>query len=248
MSDETLRVLIADDEMIARRRLGRLLGAMPDVEIAGECQSGEEVLARLEEQDVDVLLLDIQMPGLTGLETKALMADDGPYVVFTTAHPEHALEAFDVGAVDYVLKPIEAGRLGKALDRARGFLTAKASAEAAHAGSSPSDLGRLALSTSKGVRLIDPSAISHAVFDGSLVTVCCGGEEILTELSLQELAGKLPDDGRFDRVHRRALLNLHHVDRLEPLPTGGYVAVTTGGARVDVSRQAARRLRKRLGL
>ena len=242
MSDEALRVLIADDEMIARKRLHRLLAAMPHVEIAGECTSGEEVLRRLEEEDVDVLLLDVQMPGLNGIETKALMADDGPYVVFTTAHPEHAIEAFDVGAVDYVLKPIEPARLAKALERARRHLETGARTKS-HDG-----VSRLAIATSKGVRLIDPATITHAVYDGSLVTVHAAGEAILTELTLQDVIARLPTGAAFERVHRRAVVNLHEVERLEPVATGGYVAVVRGGARVDVSRQAARRLRRRLAL
>jgi two-component system LytT family response regulator len=117
---ERLRVLVADDELLARRRLLRLLGAMPDVEIAGECDSGEAVLARVRDGNVDVVLLDIQMPGLSGIEALQLMPADGPTIVFCTAHPDHALDAFDAGAIDYVLKPVEAPRLRRALERARG--------------------------------------------------------------------------------------------------------------------------------
>jgi two-component system LytT family response regulator len=237
MSD--LRVIFADDELVARKRLRRLLSALPDVSIVAECTDGEEVLSALEaHDDVDVLLLDIHMPGLTGLETKALIADDGPYVIFATAHPEHALEAFDVGAVDYVLKPIEAGRLKKALDRARAADAPRERTEGPP---------RLALPTRDGARLLDPARISHAVFDGSLVTVHYAGEELLTELTLTDLETRLPA-GDFERVHRRALLNLARVDRLVDQPTGGYVAVTEDGLQVEVSRQAARKLRKRLGL
>lgn len=235
-----LRVLIADDEMVARKRMTRLLGSVPDVELVGECASGDEVLAALEEADADVIVLDIQMPGLSGLETKALLADDAPYVIFATAHPEHAVEAFDVGADDYILKPIEAQRLAKALERARKTLSPTAL-------SSTDPLDRLPVSTRGGVRLVDPDSVSHAVFDGTLVTVHTGGDALLTDMSLQDLSERL-DPTVFARVHRRALLNLRRVAQLEPLPTGGYVAVTDDGAKVDVSRQAARRLRKRLGL
>lgn len=234
-----LKVLVADDESVARKRLTRLLSAVPDVELVGECSSGEEVLARLEDVDVDVLLLDIQMPGLSGLETKALLADGGPYVIFATAHPEHALEAFDVGAVDYVLKPIEAGRLMKALERAAERLGPRQVAGAP---------ARLPVTTTKGVRLVDPAEITHALFDGQLVTIhLASGETILADTSLQELARKLPED-RFVRVHRRALLNLLQVERLEPVATGGYLAWTRSGERIEVARQAARRLRRHLGL
>jgi len=235
-----LRVLIADDEAMARRRLLRLVSALPDVAIVGECQSGEEVLSRVRGGDVDVLLLDIQMPGLSGLETKALMSEGQPYVIFTTAHPEHALEAFDVGAVDYVLKPIEAARLAKALERARRYRDTAT-------GEGAADIDRLAVPTSKGVVLLDPQEVSHAVFDGQLVTIHLRGGTILTDMTLQDLAQRL-ERHAFERVHRRALLNLAHVTRLEPIETGGYVAITAAGQRVEVSRQAARDLRRRLKL
>ncbi|MEZ4382167.1 MAG: response regulator, partial [Nannocystaceae bacterium] len=116
-----LRILIADDEALARRRLLRLLGELPGVEVAGECSSGAEVLAALDGgAEVDVVLLDIRMPGLSGIETGALFPDDGPEIIYTTAYGEHALAAFDVGAVDYLLKPIDALKLRRALERARG--------------------------------------------------------------------------------------------------------------------------------
>ena len=111
----TLRVLVADDELLARKRLARLVGAIEGAVLAGECESGEGVLARLLERDVDVVLLDIHMPGLTGLETLELLPEEGPVVVLCTAHPDHAVEAFEQGAADYVMKPVEAGRLKKAL-------------------------------------------------------------------------------------------------------------------------------------
>ncbi len=269
----TLQVLIADDEQIARRRLSRLLRAMPAVTIAGECARGDEVLERLararsaELPPVDVLLLDIRMPGISGIETRAMIPEDGPYVIFTTAHAEHALEAFEVGAVDYLLKPIEAGRLAKAIARARRALAGRPSAGVERAGAeadvdarapapapapAPDPLARLALPTAKGVLLLDPSSITHARFDGALVTVSTDRGPVIADGSLNELEKKLArvtgEPSGFERVHRRALLNLARVERLEPVDTGGFVACTDRGERVPVSRQVARRLRKRLGL
>ena len=112
-------MLVADDEAIARKRLVRLLAAMPDVAVAGECADAHEVLERVRAGGVDVVLLDIQMPELSGIEALQLFPADGPLVIFCTAHTAHAVAAFDVGAIDYLLKPIEAARLRKALDRAR---------------------------------------------------------------------------------------------------------------------------------
>ncbi len=241
MSPAPLHVLIADDEQLARRRLARLLTELPGAQLVGECTSGQEVLATLAGAvDVDVVLLDIHMPGLTGLETGALLPEDGPYIIFTTAHGEHALAAFDLGAVDYLLKPIDAVRLGKALARARRRLGPQAGPPAA-------ELVRLPVSTRQGIRLIDPRDLSHATFDGELVTLHTRGGPLLTDFSLQDLEDRLPT-GAFERVHRRALINLEQLACLDPVETGGYTARMQDGGLVPISRQAARRLRRRLGL
>jgi two-component system LytT family response regulator len=249
-----LRVVVADDEEVARRRVLRLARGIADVEVVGECKDGTEALRRVAQGGVDVLLLDIQMPGLTGLEAMALLPAGGPYVIFCTAYAEHAVDAFDVGAVDYLLKPFEADRLEKALTRARSREAVQRFREEAerhrqkrdaHAALAP--LGRLAVPTKQGIVLLDPREISHAVLDGELVAIHVGGGTFLTDDSLQSLETRL-SGGAFERVHRRALLNLDHVTRLEPCLSGGYVARTHRGDAVEVSRQAARALRKRLGL
>lgn len=251
-----LRVLAADDELIARKRLTRLLSAMPGVTLVDCLADAEAVLRALQTGPVDVLVLDIQMPGLTGLELHALLPAPAPYVIFATAHPEHAVQAFELGAVDYVLKPIEAGRLGKAIERARAVVRARSpSTGAPRVGERAEDddgpevvLPRLPVSTREGVVLLDPSTLSHAMFDGVLVTlVTRDGREHLTDASLQDIAARLPAD-RFVRAHRRALLNLHEVAILRPTDSGGYLAVTHAGHEVPVSRQTARKLRRALGL
>jgi DNA-binding LytR/AlgR family response regulator len=231
-----LRVLAADDELLARKRLERLIGAMPGVEFLGACESAEELLKRLEDEDCDVVVLDIRMPGLTGLEAGALLPEGGPLIIFVTAHEGHALEAFEVGAVDYVVKPVEAARLGRALERARRQL----------APAPPGSAERLAVETAKGVLLLDPSQITHVEVEGALTAVVSLEQgRVLTEASLGKLGAKL---GGFERVHRQALVNLARVRRLEPLASGGYVAHLDGGGAVPVSRAVARRLRRRLGL
>lgn len=239
----TLRILIADDEQLARARLSRLVSAMPDVEVVGEAKDGDEVLARVRAGGVDLVLLDIHMPRLSGTEALALWPKDGPWVVFCTAHAEHAVAAFDGGAVDYLLKPVEPERLAKAIGRARERTTRQAFSDAL----ARHQLARLAITTRQGVVLVDPSKVSCAVLEDELVTVHTADGSFLTDFTLQELQERLPE-GRFERVHRRALLNLEAVARLEPLETGGYLARTHGGQTVEVSRQSARELRRRLGL
>jgi two-component system LytT family response regulator len=243
-----MRVLVADDELLARKRLVRLLSAMEGVSLAGECENGHLVLERLKTKDVDVVLLDIHMPGLSGIETISLLPEDGPVIVLCTAHPDHAVDAFEQGAVDYILKPVEAGRLKKALDRARGRLTERGQLERPHVAPGLEEtrpLSRLAIPTREGIVLIDPRTVSHAVLDGELVTIVAESGSYLSDDALNDLQERLPRD-LFERVHRRALLNLEHVVRLEPIDSGGFLAYTRGGHSVEVSRQAARELRKRL--
>jgi two-component system LytT family response regulator len=234
-----LRLVLADDEQIARKRLRRLLAPLEGIEIVAECTRGTEVIEAAQKGDVDILLLDIAMPGLTGLEAVGLLPEPRPYVIFCTAYAEHAVAAFEVGAVDYLLKPVEAGRLRVALERAKKWCEARLA--------SPPPAPRLAIETSGGVVLLDPVEISHAELDGALVTIHAAGRKVLSDLPLQTLEARLPA-GRFLRVHRRALLNLDHVALLEPTSSGGYIAKTRAGHAVEVSRQAARDLRRLLGL
>jgi len=233
-----LRVLIADDELLARKRMTRLAGALDGIEVVGACESGTEVLERVAEDPVDVVLLDIQMPGLTGLDASQLLPAGGPAVIFTTAFPEHALQAFDIGAADYLLKPVDAARLSKALDRVR-----------ARRQPAPTPTGQLALPTRKGVRLVSPDSLLCALFDGTTVWVSLQGEaaieRLMVDLTLSELEDRLPAPP-FLRTHRRALVNLDAVELLEPQDSGGYLACLRGGPKVAVSRAVSRDLRRRL--
>lgn len=240
-----LRVAIADDELLARKRLVRLLEAMPGIDVIGVHEAAAPLLAQLGEDAIDVVVLDVQMPGLSGLEAYALVPEGGPFVIFATAHPEHAVAAFELGAVDYVLKPIDAPRLAKAIERARDHVTRRRG-EAPRIDAHP--VARLPITTRAGIVLLELDDVSHAEFDGTLVTIHRRvGEPLLSELSLQELGQRLPEP-QFDRVHRRALVNLREVVMLLPQDTGGYTAVMRTGAHVAVSRQSARRLRRWLGL
>ena len=228
-----MKVLVADDEKLARQRLVRLLGEIDGVSIVAECTNADEVLAAVKDKDVDVALLDVEMPGLSGMEAFAMMGPSrAPFVIFCTAHANYAVEAFDRGAADYVLKPVDPERLRVAIERARARMEKNAP-------------GRLAIATQSGIVLVDPRVVTHATLDGALVTIFTkSGERHLTDDSLSDLEKKLP---HMLRVHRRALVALDHVTKLEPQPTGGYVA-RIGAHAVEVSRQAARDLRKRLGL
>jgi two-component system LytT family response regulator len=245
-----IRLLVVEDEEIARRRLVRLLRSIDGVEIVAQCENAVDAIKRVAQGGVDLLLLDVQMPGLSGLDAIELLPAERPYVIFCTAHAEHAVRAFDVGAIDYLVKPIDAERLEKAVERARGTIVLRRSrGESGEVRSNvePPRIERLAIPTRQGIVLLDPSEISHAIVDGELVTIHAGAAHYVTDFSLQMLLEKLPS-GCFERVHRKALLNMAHVARLEPNEAGGLVAWTLRGDSVDISRQSARSLRKRLGL
>jgi two-component system LytT family response regulator len=230
-------VVVVDDESIARQRTSRLVSAMPNVELLAACDGAEALLTCLREQEVDLVLLDIRMPGLDGIELAAMLGEDGPSIVYVSAYREHAIDAFDVGAVDYVLKPVEPKRLQRAVERARAAREERATPPPA----------RLAVHHAGDVLLLDPATITHCSFDGTLVSIHRAEQApLLSERSLTELEGALPPG--FVRVHRRHLIALAHVARLEPTPSGGYRAVMANGDGVSVSRQAARRLRRQLDI
>lgn len=240
----TLRVLVADDEEMARRRLSRLAAAVGGVVVVAECATGDAALDALESLEIDVAVLDIEMPGLSGLDLSAAAADLGVEIVLATAHAEHALAAFERGVADYVLKPVDGARLAQALERVRARVGHARAAAPGVTSATPAE--RIAIEAHGEVRLFAPSDVESALLDGELVRLRVGHETIWTDRSLADLEARLGEP--FLRVHRRALLALAHVDRLRPLSTGGYVALTRSGDEIPVSRQAARRLRQRLGI
>ena len=237
-----MRILIVDDEAMARKRLQRLLTAMPDVQVIGTCQDGSEVAARVAHADVDLVLLDIQMTNMSGVEAMGLLPEDGPLVVFVTAHPNHAVFAFDAGAVDYVLKPVDPKRLTRAVARARLRLDARQNRS--NSPPPPAVVDRLAIPTRRGLVILDPKDVRYAIVDGESVVVHANDQAYVTDFRIVALQKKLPDDA-FVRAHRRVLLNLEHVVALEPVGAGVYVAELSDGATVPVSRQAAKLLKAR---
>jgi two-component system LytT family response regulator len=241
-----LRCLIVDDELLARHRMQRLLLLQDDVVVVGVCSDAASALVAVDDGEVDVVFLDIHMPGLSGLEAAERLPDGDrrPAVVFATAWADHAVDAFALGAVDYLLKPIDEARLARAIERAR---KARPRTPAPASTTTQETLAPLSIPTRRGVVLVPPGDVTHAVLENDLVTVYGrDGAVYVTDFSVADLEERLPAD-RFMRVHRRALVNLWLVTLLEPLETGGYTAVLPGEHRVTVSRAAGRELRRRLG-
>ncbi|EHR50802.1 response regulator of the LytR/AlgR family [Saccharomonospora marina XMU15] len=249
------RCLIVDDEAPAREELRYLLGTFDHVQVVGEATNAEEALVLLRSLAYDLVLLDIKMPGGTGLEVAEAVRDapNAPKVIFTTAYPDYAVDAFDVDAVDYLVKPFDAQRLGRALDRALTATpeeteTAPPARSEQARNSQPDPLGRIPVQQGGRTVLIDESAILYASAARGYSYLQLAGERVLVSLSLNELERRLGK--HFFRTHRAYLVNLNHVRELRPDFNGALVLVMDDHrrSRVEVSRRHARELRRLLGL
>lgn len=244
------RCLIVDDEAPAREELRYLLRDVDDVQVLGEATNAEEALELLRSLRYDVVLLDIRMPGGSGLEVARALAElaDPPAVIFTTAYPDHAVDAFDLAAVDYLVKPFEADRLQRALTRALGAdeeetpPATPAHDDAQHA------LARIPVQRGDRTVLVDPASVIYATAARGYSYLKLPSERVLVNFSLVELERRLPPS--FFRAHRSSLVNLDHVLELVPDFRGGLALVLDDAdhSRVELSRRQARELRRRLGI
>lgn len=244
------RVLIVDDEEPARRLLAEYLRAHPAWRIVAEAKNGLEALQLAKEQSPELLLLDVQMPKLDGFEVLGLLAPEIA-VIFTTAFNEYAVRAFEVHAVDYLLKPFSAERLAQALARAEkrlGELRSVAAPELAQAARSPgSYLERLVIRDGAEILIIAAAAIDFVRGQDDYVEVFHDSRSSLTQQTLHSLETSL-DPRQFVRVHRSYLLNVSRVARIEPWGQGSKMAILHDGRNVPISRTGETRLRTTLGL
>jgi two-component system, LytTR family, response regulator len=210
-----VRTLIVDDEPLARRRLRRLLSQHPGVEIIGECADGAAALQAVQEFSPDLLLLDIQMPGIDGFGVaEGLPPGPLPVVVFVTAFDEHAIHAFEACALDYLLKPVSAARLAKTITRVRQHLSvlrAEPSVQPA-ATSAPAD-SRLLVRSGQRTSFISPEEIDWIEAEGNYAILHVGGRNHLLRATMSALEAKLPLT--FLRASRFAILNLRRVKEIQ---------------------------------
>jgi len=245
---QRLRVAIVDDEELARQVLREYLRAHPDVDVVAECANGFEAVKAVAEHAPDLLLLDVQMPKLDGFEVLELLGRDIG-VIFVTAFDAYALKAFEVHAVDYLLKPVSAERLGAALIRARERLargeTPSAPALAAAARPEEGPLSRVLVRQGAKVHVIPVDKIDYACAQDDYVALRVEGKEYLKEQTLAELAAGL-DTARFVRIHRSYVLNLDRLARLELYAKDSRIAILHDGTRLPVSRAGYAKLKGRL--
>jgi len=236
-----IRALVVDDEAPARTKLRRWLAEQPDVDIVAEAPNGLTAAQLIQSTRPDLVFLDIQMPDISGLEVAAqLQTETAPLIVFVTAHDDHAVEAFDLGAVDYLLKPYDRSRFLRALTRIRLRLKDGArhaiSVEVARA-----RLGavrRLPVPEGDGLKLIECATIHWLEADDNYVHVHTGDREYLLRRTLQDLLQQLGEE-RFARIHKSAAVNVGQIAALERMPKGDYEVRLRSGARLRLSRRYA---------
>lgn len=242
------RVLIADDEEPARRLLREYLGAHPGWSVAGEAKNGLEAAQLAKEHAPDLLLLDVQMPKIDGFEVLGLL-DPSIAVIFTTAFDEYAVRAFEVHAVDYLLKPFSAERFAQALARAEerlGKLRPVSAATLAQAAQPPGrHLERLVIRDGAEILIVPVGSIDFVRGQDDYVEVFHADRSSLTQQTLSSLEASL-EPRQFVRVHRSYLLNLSRLARVEPAGGGSKVAVLKDGRHVPVSRSGEARLKAAL--
>jgi two-component system LytT family response regulator len=239
-----MKVAIVDDEALARNLLREYLSDCEDVEIVAECANGFEAVKAVTESKPDLLLLDIQMPRLDGFEVLELVGRETS-VIFVTAYDKYALRAFDVHAVDYLLKPFSPERLREALSRARRRLDAKQPLPAAQliAAARPPGayLERIAIRDGANVHVIPVSKIDYAEAQDDYVSFRAEGKSLLKQQTLSEVESAL-DPAQFVRIHRSYILNIDRLAKLELYAKDSHAAILRDGTRLPVSRSGYARL------
>jgi two-component system LytT family response regulator len=228
-----MKALIVDDERLARQELRRLLAQHPEIEIAGEARNGEEALALAAQLSPDLLFLDIQMPQMSGFDVLERL-DDVPQVIFTTAYDAYAIKAFEVNALDYLMKPVAPARLAAALAKVRPR-------------SGPTRLERVFVRDGDRCWIVALPDIFLLESEGNYTRVHFNGQRPLIRKSLNALEEQL-DPAVFFRANRKEILNLKWIDKVDLGVAGGLSVTLRGGRAVEMSRRQSGRLREILSL
>ena len=249
-----IRTLVVDDEPLARERLTSLLGLEHDIEMIGQCRDGEDAAQAITEQTPDLVFLDVQMPGLNGFEViEAVGTEKMPLVIFVTAYDQHALKAFQVRALDYLLKPFDRERFQEALQRARTQI------QRAETG----DLGRRLLALVKDLRRDQPKTdrlvvksggrlfflrtdeIDWIEAAGNYVRLHVGTTSHLLRETMNAIEARL-DPEKFFRIHRSRIVNMERIQEMQPWLNGEYAVLLRTGTRLTLSRGYREKLQDRL--
>jgi two-component system LytT family response regulator len=236
-----MRIVIADDEPLARERIRSFLAGEPDVQVVAECGNGADTVKAVEKHRPELLFLDVQMPRMNGFEVLQAL-DEIPIVIFTTAHDEHAIRAFEVNALDYLLKPCTEQRFKKALQRAReqahgkaGISEGEVAALVAQlrAGASPLS-ERILVKSPDRIVFIKPDEIDHVEAAGNYVILHAGKERHILRETMAAMETRLSPAG-FMRINRSAIVNLSRVREAQPMPGGQFSLVLKNGVRLEMT-------------
>ncbi len=239
----TIRTLIVDDEPLARARIRRFLEDEADVELIAECTNGLEAVASIREHHPDLVFLDIQMPEKNGFEVLKMLGSDVPTVIFVTAYDNYALQAFDVHALDYVLKPFGRERLQRALGRAReqiegrrfGNIDERIASLIADLKPEKKFLERLVVKSVGRVFFLKVDEIDWIEAAGNYVKLHTGNESHMIRETMNGVAAKL-DPEKFLRIHRSTVVNIDRIKELQPMFSGDYAVIMTNGTELALSR------------
>lgn len=247
-----MKTLIVDDEPIARRVLREELGAFPEIEIVGEAGNGKQALKLIAELTPDLVFLDLQMPVMGGFEVvRKLGGRHLPVIVIVTAFDEHAIEAFEAGAIDYLLKPVRGARLHKAVERARGLrknpienaniVASIASASLPYRSAGRKIVGR----NGTEYFLLDPDEILAFQAERELVWIVTAKQRLLATQNLRVIEGGFKEQ-QFQRVHRNAIVNVNHIRKMSVMSSQRWLITLSNSLQIIVSKRLARNIRKLL--
>jgi len=265
--DKTLRALIVDDELLARQRLEDLLRGRSNVQVVDAVESGKKAIQAIRSKDIDLVFLDVQMPGRNGIDVvEAVGPEHMPAVIFVTAYDQYALKAFDIAALDYLLKPFDDERFEQALERARESITLRkvdelrdrlatllddeeeaSDAESNGAEDTEDYLERIAVESRGQVRVVPVDSIDYITASGPYAELHVGDNTHVIRERMQTLEDRLDPDA-FMRVHRSIIVRLDEIDALLYNAGGDYAVRLKSGKRLSVSRSRREELEARLGL
>jgi two-component system LytT family response regulator len=248
-----MKTLIVDDEPTARSILREELELMPEIEIVGEAEDGQQALRKIGRLKPDLIFLDLQMPAMSGFEVvRSLRGQNLPVVVIVTAFDRHAIEAFEAGAIDYLLKPVSEARLRKSVERARGLMgrpleianqvaEIAAAGEEGHSGARRKIVGR----SGADYFLLDTDEILVFQAERELVWIVTARQRLLATLSLRAIQEKLSET-QFQRVHRNAIVNVNHVRKMSALSSQRWLITLSNALQIVVSKRQAHQIRSLL--